>query len=85
MKCFRKSKLNCLIGFRSALKREEIEFTLPLFRGETGENAEDDTEENKAPECDTTNDFLESLGIEADSLPGLSNQAKYEQNVFIYE
>jgi len=62
-------------GVRSALKREEIEFTLPLFRGETGENAEDDTEENKAPECDTTNDFLESLGIEADSLPGLSNQA----------
>jgi len=62
-------------GVRSALKREEIEFTLPLFRGETGENAEDDNEENKAPECDTTNDFLESLGIEADSLPGLSNQA----------
>ena len=60
-------------GIRSALKREEIEFTLPLFRNK--EASEEDEEESKAPECDTTNEFLESLGIEADSLPGLSNNA----------
>merc|ERR1719392_668822 len=59
-------------GVRAALKREEIEFTLPLFKSK--DNAEDE-EEIKAPECDTTNEFLESLGIEADSLPGLSNHA----------
>jgi len=57
-------------GVRAALKREEIEFTLPLFR--TKDPAED---ANLAPECDSTNEFLESLGIEADSLPGLSNAA----------
>ena len=57
-------------GVRAALKREEIEFTLPLFRSrDAGE------EESEGPECDTTNEFLESLGIEADSLPGLSNHA----------
>ena len=59
-------------GVRAALKREEIEFTLPLFRSK---DAAEDEEEIKAPECDTTNEFLESLGIEADSLPGLSNHA----------
>merc|ERR1719147_238231 len=53
-------------GIRGALKREEIEFTLPLFKPR-------DTCEDVGPECDTTNEFLESLGIEADSLPGLSN------------
>jgi len=58
-------------GVRAALKREEIEFSLPLFRSR---EAEDD-EESQGPECDTTNEFLESLGIEADSLPGLSNHA----------
>jgi len=57
-------------GVRAALKREEIEFTLPLFR--TKESPE---EEDVSPECDSTNEFLESLGIEADSLPGLSNPA----------
>jgi len=57
-------------GVRAALKREEIEFTLPLFR------PKDPEEEYQAtPECDSTNEFLESLGIEADSLPGLSNAA----------
>merc|ERR1719402_1793385 len=56
-------------GVRAALKREEIEFTLPLFR------PKDVEDENAAPECDSTNEFLESLGIEADSLPGLSNPA----------
>ena len=54
-------------GVRAALRREEIEFSLPLFK-----QTEEETE--TAPECDTTTDFLESLGIEADSL-GLSNQA----------
>ena len=58
-------------GVRAALKREEIEFSFPLFRSR---EAEDD-EESQGPECDTTNEFLESLGIEADSLPGLSNHA----------
>lgn len=55
-------------GVRAALRREEIEFSLPLFK-----QAEDEV--GSAPECDTTSDFLESLGIEADSLPGLSNHA----------
>ena len=55
-------------GVRSALRREEIEFSLPLFK-----KKEEDVD--CAPECDTTNEFLESLGIEADSLPGLSNHA----------
>jgi len=54
-------------GIRAALKREEIEFTLPLFK------PRDTCEDDVGPECDTTNEFLESLGIEADSLPGLSN------------
>ena len=58
-------------GVRAALKREEIEFSLPLFRSR---EAEDD-DQSQGPECDTTNEFLESLGIEADSLPGLSNHA----------
>jgi len=57
-------------GIRAALKKEEIEFTLPLYK------PKDNTEvDDASPECDTTNEFLESLGIEADSLPGLSNPA----------
>jgi len=55
-------------GIRAALKKEEVEFTLPLFKPK-------DEVEDASPECDTTNEFLESLGIEADSLPGLSNPA----------
>eukprot|EP00092_Neocalanus_flemingeri_P011288 GFUD01012165.1.p1 GENE.GFUD01012165.1~~GFUD01012165.1.p1 ORF type:complete len:545 (-),score=169.58 GFUD01012165.1:260-1894(-) len=57
-------------GIRAALKREEIEFTLPLFRPKDPVE-----EEDASPECDSTNEFLESLGIEADSLPGLANAA----------
>ena len=60
-------------GVRSALKREDIEFTLPLFKNKD-DDAEDD-EESVAPECDTANEFLESLGIEADSLPGLATNS----------
>ena len=55
-------------GVRAALRREEVDFSLPLFR-----QKEEDVD--ATPECDTTSDFLESLGIEADSLPGLSNHA----------
>ena len=55
-------------GLRAALKREEIEFTLPLFQAR-------EAEESKEPEDNTASEFLESLGIEADSLPGLSNTA----------
>ena len=57
-------------GVRAALRREEIEFSLPLFRG-----GGEEEEAGSQPECDSTNEFLESLGIEADSLPGLSNHA----------
>ena len=57
-------------GVRAALKREEIEFSLPLFRG-----GGEEEEAGSQPECDSTNEFLESLGIEADSLPGLSSHA----------
>ena len=59
-------------GIRSALKREEIEFTLPLYKSKDSSEGGDEEEDCKAPECDTTNEFLESLGIEADSLPGLA-------------
>ena len=58
-------------GVRAALRREEIEFSLPLFRG----GGEEEEEAGSQPECDSTNEFLESLGIEADSLPGLSSHA----------
>ena len=57
-------------GVRAALRREEIEFSLPLFRG-----GGEEEEAGSQPECDSTNEFLESLGIEADSLPGLSSHA----------
>jgi len=57
-------------GIRAALKKEEVEFTLPLYKPKNSSEVED-----ASPECDSTNEFLESLGIEADSLPGLSNPA----------
>jgi len=55
-------------GLRSALKREDVEFSLPLFKPRKEED-----EEAGVPETDSTTEFLESLGIEADSLPGLAN------------
>lgn len=55
-------------GVRAALRREEVEFSLPLY-------VQKEEDVGSAPECDTTSEFLESLGIEADSLPGLSNPA----------
>lgn len=54
-------------GIRAALKREDIEFSLPLSKPDSTEA------EDTVPETDTTTEFLESLGIEADSLPGLNN------------
>jgi len=53
-------------GLRASLKREDIEFTLPLFKPK-------ENDENKEPEVDTAKDWLESLGVSSDSLPGLSN------------
>ena len=55
-------------GLRSALKREDVEFSLPLFKPRQEED-----EDAGVPETDSTTEFLESLGIEADSLPGLAN------------
>lgn len=57
-------------GLRTALKREDVEFTLPLYKPK-----QEEAEEGGVPESDSTTEFLESLGIEADSLPGLSNPA----------
>jgi hypothetical protein len=57
-------------GLRAALKREDVEFTLPLYRPDA--EAE---EEGGVPETDTTTEFLESLGISQDSLPGLASAA----------
>jgi len=55
-------------GLRAALKREDVEFSLPLYKPRQEED-----EDAGVPETDTTTEFLESLGIEADSLPGLAN------------
>ena len=54
---------------RAALKREDIEFTLPLYKPK-------DSAETAVPEEDTTKDWLESLGVSSDSLPGLSKESK---------
>jgi len=53
-------------GLRASLKREDIEFSLPLFKPK-------ENDENKEPENDEAKDWLESLGVSSDSLPGLSN------------
>jgi len=58
-------------GFRAALKREEIEFSLPLYTP----RQDCPSDPSGVPESDTTTEFLESLGIEADSLPGLSTSS----------
>ena len=58
-------------GLRAALRREDVEFTLPLYRP----REEEEEEEGGAPEEDSATEFLESLGIEADSLPGLAAAA----------
>jgi len=58
-------------GFRAALKREEIEFSLPLYVPKPEESSDPEAGAGM-PEEDGTSEFLESLGIEANSLPGLS-------------
>jgi len=57
-------------GLRAALRREDVEFTLPLHRPR-----EEEEEEGAGLEEDSATEFLESLGIEADSLPGLAAAA----------
>ena len=57
-------------GLRAALKREDVEFSLPLYTPRQEEEAS-----GGVPETDSTTEFLESLGIEADSLPGLTGAA----------
>ena len=66
--------------FRKALVGEDVEFTQPLRREEAEKDAGDQVEEEEGEKecCDSetkvlkggADDILESLGIEADSLPG---------------
>ena len=67
------------ILFRKALVGEDVEFTQPLRREEAEKDAGDQVEEEEEKECCDSetkvlkggaDDILESLGIEADSLPG---------------
>lgn len=68
------------ILFRKALVGEDVEFTQPLRREEAEKDAGDQVEEEEEEKecCDSetkvlkggADDILESLGIEADSLPG---------------
>ena len=65
-------------GIRAALTRADVEFTLPLRK--VDEEGADDGGETADDDCcktdkDGASDILESLGIEANSLPGFAGAA----------
>eukprot|EP00088_Acartia_fossae_P001302 TRINITY_DN1048_c0_g1_i1.p1 TRINITY_DN1048_c0_g1~~TRINITY_DN1048_c0_g1_i1.p1 ORF type:complete len:577 (-),score=104.27 TRINITY_DN1048_c0_g1_i1:178-1854(-) len=72
-------------GIRAALTRADVEFTLPLRKvggddgdgADGGETADDDC---CKPDKDGASDILESLGIEANSLPGFAGNAAGAKN-----
>jgi len=60
-------------GIRAALKREDVEFTMPLRqRQPQDDDAQDDEEPEEVEKGQEPTEFLESLGIDSDSLLGFA-------------